>query len=60
MTTSRSSLGMLDKNGRPMYNNTGAIITNLDKYRIGSRRERKIIKNHLCVLSTSLKTGSSR
>lgn len=44
MTTSQSSMGMLDKKGRPMYNNTGAIITNLDKYRIGSRRERKIME----------------
>lgn len=44
MTTSQSSTGMLDKNGQPMYNNTGAIITNLDKYRIGSRRERKIME----------------
>lgn len=44
MTTSQSSTVMLDKNGQPMYNNTGAIITNLDKYRIGSRRERKIME----------------
>ena len=44
MTTSQSSTVMLDKKGRPMYNNTGAIITNLDKYKIGSRRERKIME----------------